>query len=52
MIRIYESPEFIKFVLKNEKMDKSTKLILIKFMEQIRMSAQIPANHTQWKKKI
>ena len=52
MVRVYEDTDFVKKVLKNEKMDLKTKLLFIKFLERIRMSAVSPEEHTLWKVKF
>ena len=42
MLKVYEDSDFVKKVLSNEKMDLKTKLLFLKFLEKIRLSAIKP----------
>ena len=42
MLKVYEDTDFVKKIMSNEKMDLKTKLLFIKFLERIRMSAIKP----------
>jgi hypothetical protein len=48
----YVDTDFIKKILTNEKMNFKSKLIFIKFLEKIRMSALDPNSHHFWKEKL
>ena len=52
MARVYEDADFVKKIMNNEKMDLKTKLLIIKFLERIRMSALNPSEHKLWKVKF
>ena len=49
MLDVYSDPGFVSKLLKNEKMDLKTKLLFIKFLERIRLSAVNPREHKLWK---
>jgi hypothetical protein len=46
---IYTETNFVKRLLTNDKMDIKNKIIFIKFLEKIRMSAVHPKQHRLWK---
>lgn len=51
METIYSEAGFLRTVLTNDNLNFKAKLIFIKYMEKIRLSAVKPEEHTMWKEK-